>query len=423
MIGWHVNRGKDKEADFFSIARFRDDYYRPDVINQILKTFNPDEALRLANLARGEPMLKTRSVSNLLPPIVKLISPSDGNTFDQTEIEIRYQVRGTRGKTVELRMEIDGSLLSTMRGGKPLQSSETSNTLRVTLPQKNVRLSLIAITDDGRASEAAIANLKWVGSEQITQTFTTKPKLYVLAVGVSDYENNENINDLDFAHKDAQDFVNLLKTQTGKGLYHDVTSKLLTNATRSEILSGLEWIENQTIKKNDVIMVLFAGHGVNDKIGRYYFLPSDVNAEQLRSTALPHSELKETMVVLARIGKVLFFIDTCHSGNLMGGHLNIADVNMVANDLSSSKNGIIVLTASTGNQLSQENSEWKNGAFTKSLLEGLNGKASNKKGQITVKGLDYYISTRVAELTDDRQTPTSATPKAIPDFPIAAIRK
>ncbi|MEN8216338.1 MAG: hypothetical protein ABFS56_08165 [Pseudomonadota bacterium] len=73
--------------------------------------------------------------------------------------------------------------------------------------------------------------------------------------------------------------------------------------------------------------------------------------------------------------KVLFFIDTCHSGNIMGAQRGVADIDQIANDLSSAENGVVVFTAATGKQSSQESKLWQNGAFTEALLEGLSGQA------------------------------------------------
>jgi hypothetical protein len=36
--------------------------------------------------------------------------------------------------------------------------------------------------------------------------------------------------------------------------------------------------------------------------------------------------------------------------------------------------------------------------------------------------LDLYLSERVKELTGGKQTPTTAKPKTVPDFPIAVKR-
>jgi uncharacterized caspase-like protein len=92
----------------------------------------------------------------------------------------------------------------------------------------------------------------------------------------------------------------------------------------------------------------------------------------------------------------------------------------VVNELSSAENGAVVFAASTGNQYSLENPKWNNGAFTLAVVEGFNGKADyTGKGRITINMLDLYISERVKELTDGQQTPTTAKPNTVPDFPIA----
>jgi uncharacterized caspase-like protein len=67
--------------------------------------------------------------------------------------------------------------------------------------------------------------------------------------------------------------------------------------------------------------------------------------------------------------------------------------------------------------------EWGNGAFTKALVEGIRGKADFKStGRITVNMLDLYVSERVKELTQGQQTPTTAKPPNVSDFPVALLR-
>jgi hypothetical protein len=67
-----------------------------------------------------------------------------------------------------------------------------------------------------------------------------------------------------------------------------------------------------------------------------------------------------------------------------------------------------------------ENDKWGNGAFTKALVEGFSGKADfSGEGMITVNKLDMYLCERVKELTQGQQTPTTAKPKTVPDFPVA----
>jgi uncharacterized caspase-like protein len=168
-------------------------------------------------------------------------------------------------------------------------------------------------------------------------------------------------------------------------------------------------------------MVFLAGHGVNDSNGIYYYLPVNADIEKLKRSAVPFSDIKNTIASLA--GKTLFFIDTCHSGNIMGSRRGISDLTGVINELTSAENGAVVFASSTGNQYSLEDPSWGNGAFTKALVEGLGGKADyTGKGKISINMLDLYLSERVKDLTKGKQTPTTTKPQTVPDFPIA-VRK
>jgi uncharacterized caspase-like protein len=135
-------------------------------------------------------------------------------------------------------------------------------------------------------------------------------------------------------------------------------------------------------------------------------------------TGLVFSDLKNTVQSIA--GKAVMFVDTCHSGNVMGARRSVADINAVVNELASAENGAAVFAASTGRQYSLEDPQWQNGAFTKALVEGISGRAEyGGKGKITINMLDLYLSERVKELTKGQQTPATTKPSTVPDFPLA----
>jgi uncharacterized caspase-like protein len=93
---------------------------------------------------------------------------------------------------------------------------------------------------------------------------------------------------------------------------------------------------------------------------------------------------------------------------------------MLVHEMASVESGAVVFTSSTGRQYSLEDERWGNGAFTKALLEGLQGEADRfGKGAITVKTLDAYIADRVKTLTQGQQAPTCSVPPNMPDFPLA----
>jgi uncharacterized caspase-like protein len=123
-------------------------------------------------------------------------------------------------------------------------------------------------------------------------------------------------------------------------------------------------------------------------------------------------------------GKVLVFLDTCYSGDVLrGGRSPLqASLDKFANELATAENGAVVFASSTGNQLSWEDPVWGNGAFTKALVEGLAGKADTRKaGVVRVSALEDYIYDRVKELTDGKQKPMVAKPKMVENFPIVVV--
>jgi len=415
LIGWHINNGRDKESDFFPVSRFRDRFYRPDVIAKVFTAYDEERAVALANEEVGRKGVETE-IKSILPPVITILSPMDGSTISRNELIIRYSVRNPSKEPVtRIQVLIDGRPVSQMRGVQIKPKDEETGEITVTVPERDIELSLIA-ENKYSASVPSTVRLYWKSDKPKPEEFVLKPKLYILAIGVSKYQNREL--QLQFPAKDAKDFVEVMKLQKDK-LYQDVVIKLLTDelATRDEVLDGLEWLQRQVTSK-DVAMLFIAGHGINDPAGVYYFLPVNADLERLKRTAVPYTDIKNTVAGLA--GKVVLFVDTCYSGAVYGGKRALTDITGVINELSSAENGVVVFASSTGRQYSLEDPAWGNGAFTKALVEGLKGRADLLgKGKITINMLDAFIAERVKELTKGKQTPVTAKPQTVPDFPIA----
>ncbi len=259
----------------------------------------------------------------------------------------------------------------------------------------------------------------------VGEGFEIAPKLYVLAIGVGAFAD-PSMPALAYASKDARDFAQTMRGQGG-GLYRAVEVRVLTDAqaTRDSIVDGLDWLQRQ-VTQHDVGMLFVAGHGTNDPTLGYLFIPFTYDGKSVRRTAVNMEDFNRTLKNLT--GKALFFIDTCHSGNVLGGARARAigqpnDLTGMINELASAENGVVVFSAATGRQYSLESPDWGNGAFTKALIEGIGGKADYKhQGRLTYKMLDLYLTERVKELTQGKQTPVTQAPGGVPDFPIAAVR-
>jgi hypothetical protein len=402
LIGWHVNRGASQAADFFPVSRFRDQYYRPDVIAKLLDTADEAKAVALANEEVGR-RTAAKPLVESLPPVVDVTSaPPATTTARQVGISLRVRT-GADAPVTALRMRLNGRSIE-------LKTGDSADVTAELAPGENE----ILLFARNRHAWSAPATLRVVLKEPQPPPPQLMPRLLVLAVGVGAYPGEQF--KLDFAATDAARFAEALRKQEGR-TYKRVEIRSLPDAkaTRRGIEEGLEWLQSQA-RDEDMVMLYLSGHGVNDKGGSYYFLPVDADPEKLVSTAVSFATLKNALLSVK--GTRTVFVDTCRAGGVLGGRrASIMDVVRFVNDLTDGQNGVAVFASSTGLQPSLENPKWGGSAFAAALLEGIeHGKAAAGNGEIRRKRLDSYISERVMELTNGRQEPVSPDPLGTRNF-------
>jgi WD40 repeat protein len=419
LIGWHLNRGWDQEADFFPASRFRERFNRPDIVHLALETLDEDTAIRQANAASNRKQ-DTRSITAHLPPIIRILDPANGTHVANGTVTLNYSMRSPSGQPVErIDVLIDGRPVKAV--GLPIRppgaDTEIKGSVNVTLTQHLSEVGLIA-WNSGLSSDPARIRINWDGAPAPVDATR---KLHALIVGVSNYATPDMA--LNFAAKDARDFAKALAEQKG-GYYSDVDIKVLVDrqVTRAALMDGLAWLQKAAPGPNDVSILFLAGHGTTDEKQTYWFFPSDANADDVQSKGISQDELSKALQKLS--GKVLWFLDTCHAGS--AAKRRVVDVNTLVNTVSASENGgIVVFASSTGRQVSVERDDWGNGAFTKAIVEGIEqGQAELRgKGFITTSSLDSFVESRVQELTDGKQSPVMERPPQQPDFAIAEVLK
>jgi len=428
LIGWHINRGWTQAADFFPANRFRDKFNRPDIVKLILTTLDEDAAISRAN-AEANRSQEDQDILKVLPPVINIVSPAEGQGFGRPTIDVKYTVRSPSGLAVRrIRALVDGRPIEVeARGLEGIRGADTELTLTMPVPPRDATIALIAETDD-TASEPAEVKLKWDGT---AEPAAPKPNLYALLVGVAKYDD-DTIPDLRWADNDAIELAKVLETQRGT-LYDQVTVKLLTNekATAAAIIDELDWI-SRAASQGDRVVVFLAGHGVTDERQDYYYLPSNAEIDRSsglfvprRSTAVKRtdiiSSLRETQ------GHALFLFDTCHAARAtaVASLRSAPDLVPFINELRSAENGVLVLSSSEGREASQERDEWRHGAFTKAILEALQGYADGNPRDrvITFSEINRYVGERVKELTANRQHPVLHAIQPSRDLPVAVVTR
>lgn len=425
LIGWSINRGADAAADFFPASRFRDRFRRPDIIDRVLDTLDEDQAIAAADAARGT-RAQAINVAQVLPPVVELVSPPEVST-NQTQLTLRYRTRSAANAPVTgVRVRVNGEAQPTARN-LAVQAAADVYEVMLTVPPQDSQVQVFAENRHGTSAPGTV-RVKWTGTAAAfavppvggDQGFVIRPKLYVLAIGVG--QKYQRAAKLTYPAKDATDFVEAMRRQEGV-LYRQVQAKLLIedDATRDNIVDALDWLQRQ-VTQHDVGMLFLSGHGDTDNDNNYFFVPVNADPARRKSTTVSMADINSTYA--KRAGRWIVFIDTCRSGGVLGtGRRN--DVNGAVAELLKAS-GAMIFSSSTTGQFSLERREWGNGAFTKALLEGLDGEAAQvrvKGSRITHNMLSVYVSERVKALTNNDQTPVTQNPDGLPDFPLAMVVK
>lgn len=425
LIGWHINRSWDEAPDFFPARAFRNTFYRPDIVQLMLETLDEEKAIEEANKRAGIKQRPEEDVTKLTPPVIVIQGGDESASFATREVTIVYRVRSPSGsREVDVQPLINGERVGT--GGlqrvtalPTVASDSQGQSLVLTLPPRDVTVTLVARSGD-RISAPASRQFRWTGTTQAVDK--PKPRLRALLIGVNEYQSPD-ISRLTYAKKDARDFGEALKAQKGRA-FTEVETQVIEDADRAQLLTGLAWLENGSQEGEDVSLIFLAGHGVTLPALEFYFLPKDTDFNDIPATSFSKSQLIEAVQRLR--GKIVVLIDACHSADAFepsGIRVGRADMTRLANDVSSPENGVMMYAASSGRQLAHESQAWGNGAFTKSLLEGLAGAADyDKDGFIDTDELGLYLRKRVSAITEGAQEPIALKSQPVPDYTVASTK-
>ena len=286
-----------------------------------------------------------------------------------------------------------------------------------------------------------------------------KPKLFLLALGVSDYFDGGAERDLKFAAKDAQDLVNHMLAC--KDMFSDVDYRLLLDGqvTREAIQESRAFLEQAGV--GDLVVVFMAGHGLLDGNRQFYFGTHDIDFNQPGDRGFAFNDV-ETLVDGLACRQKLVLLDACHSGLLddetgaivpspggIGSAEGVRAFTKTGTSTSGQKktyantldlmqetfvdldraSGTPVIASARGDEFAYEKMHLKNGVFTNVLIEGLTMDEThplppadmNGDRQVDVTEWRDYTAPRVKRITEGRQTPASRGENLNYDFPVITL--
>jgi Caspase domain len=274
--------------------------------------------------------------------------------------------------------------------------------------------NIIEITATDKAGNASqlvrtVTRLMPAVAPTPTQSGLAVADRWAVVVGAGKYESAD-IPTLRYAVSDAESIYQVLTGPAGFKKEHVL---LLTDrAERKPTLRNIRWalgtFLSRSAKKDDTVVIFFAGHGAPEVDPRglerdglaKYLIPSDADPDDLYSSAFPMDEL-QTIFGRIESDRVVAFLDACYSG-AAGGRTFVAKKtrsgqvdDLFLERLTRSK-GRAIITASRPSEVSMELPELGHGVFTYYLVQGLQGAADlNRDGIVTLQELYEYVEQQV----------------------------
>lgn len=196
---------------------------------------------------------------------------------------------------------------------------------------------------------------------------------WAVVIGISKFKNPRW--DLNYPDKDAKDFANFLVQKCNFSPDH---VRVLTDqqATRERILTdiGSHWLP-MNAKPNDLVCIYIATHGTaaNLDVARHNFLMAhDTDPLNPFATGIELQDLSRNVVRRLQSKRVVLILDTCHSGavELAGAKALPSAATFDMKDLLQGT-GHLVIASAGANQIAHDSARYKNGIFTKHLMDGL----------------------------------------------------
>ncbi len=417
LVGLHVNRGPERSAQFLPLHQFRRQLYRPDIIDGLLEAASLPDAIAAANaLVPNAPppvdLRQAETIGKRSPPEVRIINPLPGTVTKERQVDVVAEIVSQDDHPItDMRLLVNGrpggqkGLM--IVGGEGEKKSRLSISQSVLLLPGENTISVLA----SNALATSVPVIVTITYEAPEEEQNRRPKLHLLSIGVSEYAI-ERLN-LRYAHLDAREFAHSWETQRGR-LYSEVATTLLVNqeASADRIRIAMKELL-AAVDRRDVVVIFLSAHGVRDAQLEYYLGTHEVDPKDLPATGVHFREVTELLEQLP--GKVLMFVDTCHSAGITGAKSIAADP---LYELTSDEYGTIVFASSLSREVSLENEAWGHGAFTKAILETFADKASdlNADGYLSLTELEQRVYDQVQKLTDGLQHPVMSRPATVPNI-------
>lgn len=382
---------------------------------------------------------------------------------DMTKLSIRLKSReGGIGRTevyVNGTRAVEDARDETLKRNPEVHNGEIV-ALSVDLPDSAIvkgRKNTIKVVTSNYLREIGKGNIQSRGAEIISdspgRTEAKLPSIYAVVAGVSNYDG-EAIR-LKFAAKDAEDFSKALRLGANRLFCPTQDQNCLAKVNITTLTTERPAADEQPTKVNiakavaeaaakagpdDIFLLYLSGHGttLGDGKDSYFYLSKEARsiakedlAKTYQTSGISDTEMTEWLTpnkgepndIFVRAQKKVIILDTCSAGNFTRNmewqqDRALSGDQIRAIDFLRGKTGTFILMGSSANRSSYETNRYNQGLLTRSLLEGMQGRALQPAtGNVDVGLLFDYATKRVPELAGEMQLvqqPVVKRPSGLP---------
>ena len=419
LMGWHINRGPEKLADFYPASQFHKSLYRPDVIRRLLETGELTRSIELADIERNEKS-KVIHVADVLPAEVKITQPT-ATRVEQTESKftIRAAAEPTNNQPLTaMQLMIDGRPVGPARpvatpvAGAAAAKVEGEWTVELAPGTYSIAVKAEAAYSYALSEPVEVTRPAGEGAP--------RPRLFILSIGAPPEGNSAAA-------------ISKAMSAAAPGIFGEVVTRVLDGeqVTPENVNAELEKIRSQATLA-DTTLVYYAGQETLDTAGHYRLSAARGASPDPAGVWLSDKELKQQLAALP--GRAMLAVDTvraqqrherestsgfCGSSTTENGaeKLDKAAGDFLR-DLLNEENGIVVLRASRRSSAARTNTGTS--PFAQAFAEAVGGRADHDQdGIIHLQELSRYINQRVRELSGGQQVPVIERPRGVRSFPLA----
>ncbi len=424
-FGWQLNpKGVDGEVQYFLAAQFRKQLERPDIMRGLMRAGSLSGAVRNTLTQIGPPPAEGAIVNQIdTRPQIRLLSPDPSQVIEGDQLTVRAEITVPLGAAaVQPKAFISGVPAVDGRvvpNRDDAEENVTTYQWQFRLPSDTeLQLEILAATES-----ESLGRLLIDLEHRPSLAPRPKPRLYVLAIGASQYRDPQ-IQSLEFASGAAGQITELFRNRSAE--LYQTSGDALTDADATRPLwrvfaqTAAEEL-SRTVSPDDLVIMYLCGHGLRDRrTDQWYFVTADARYSDLMNDRYDDCISFSDLAALSKLPcRKLAILDSCHSGAVQPL--------MRHDDLKSAlrflqEDIVLTITASEGDEEAAEQRETQLGRFTSALVDALNGKAAEIDGdnRVSLGEVIDYVTERVTEESEAEGMPQH--PTASPQYLLRTLR-